>query len=256
MSATVPASENLWGYAKRLRFVRNAIDHQFPDRAKPLLRFLDIGCGNGSELALPLAREGYQLTGIDTDRASIDRGRELVQDLPNAKFYCTTLDDFTTTKSFDVVILSEVLEHLEQPEQLLASAVKRLSPAGLMLVTVPNGFGEFEWDSWIFRGLRLQRLVDAIYGHESKVVGATDNDQSGHIQFFTRSRLNEMFATAGLRVVREGTGSLACGPLAGHTAGRSTRYIEWNARITDRLPPAFASSWYFALTFPPSPEPA
>ncbi|MEO6392692.1 MAG: methyltransferase domain-containing protein [Pyrinomonadaceae bacterium] len=245
-------AENLWGYAKRLRFVRESILARFPHRASSTLRILDIGCGNGSELALPLARDGYTLIGIDTDRASIDRARELAHQLANARFHCSTLDDFIDDQPYDVLILSEVLEHLGEPEQLLVAATKRLKLDGLLLVTVPNGYGEFEWDSWIFRGLRLQKLVDALFGKDAGVVGATDNHDSGHIQFFTRSRLETMFKMAGLIISREGLGSLVGGPLAGHTAGRSARFIEWNARITDRLPPAFAGSWYFALTFPPS----
>lgn len=254
-SAIKPESENLWGYAKRLRFVRGSIAQRFPELRSSTISVLDIGCGNGSELALPLARDGFQLTGIDTDRASIDRAREFARDFPNAKFHCSTLDEFTNTAHFDVVILSEVLEHLEQPDELLKAAAQRLKSAGVLLVTVPNGYGEFEWDSWVFRELRLQKVVDAIYG-PSDIVGATDNHASGHIQFFTRARLDEMFASAGLVLVREGSGSLACGPLAGHTVGRSARFIEWNARITDRLSPRWASSWYFALTYPASPEPA
>lgn len=248
-------NENLWGYAKRLRFVRESIQQRFPGRSPSQLSVLDIGCGNGSELALPLARAGFQLTGIDTDRASIDRARELARELPNAKFHCSTLEDFSGGKIFDVVILSEVLEHLEQPQALLNAAVQRLKRDGLLLVTVPNGYGEFEWDSWVFRALHLQKAVDAIYG-PSAVVGATDNHASGHVQFFTRQRLDEMFSGAGLVLFSEGRGSLACGPIAGHTVGRSARFIDWNARITERLAPRWASSWYFALTYPSSPEPA
>jgi 2-polyprenyl-3-methyl-5-hydroxy-6-metoxy-1,4-benzoquinol methylase len=247
-------NENLWGYAKRLRFVRESIRQRFTERLPSQLSVLDIGCGNGSELAVPLARDGFQLTGIDTDRTSIDRARALARDLPNARFHCSTLDEFTGGDLFDAVILSEVLEHLEQPQDLLHAAVRRLAPNGLLVVTVPNGYGEFEWDSWVWGGLRLQKVVDAIYG-PSAVVGATDNHASGHVQFFTRTRLDEMFASAGLVLVSEGRGSLACGPLAGHTVGRSARFIDWNARITDRLSPRWASSWYFALTFPPSREP-
>jgi 2-polyprenyl-3-methyl-5-hydroxy-6-metoxy-1,4-benzoquinol methylase len=256
MSKATVEPENLWGYAKRLRFVRQAIRDRFPSQPADELRVLDIGCGNGSQLALPLAKDGYNLTGIDTDEASIRHARKLSGDLPNARFLGTTLDDFDDPTEFEVVILSEVLEHLERPEQLLTAAAGRMTPNGLMIVTVPNGYGEFEWDSWVFRGLRLQKLIDRVYGKGAAILGATDNHASGHIQFFIRADLDEMFAAAGLELVRDGSGSLACGPIAGHTLGRSARFIEWNARITERLPPELASSWYFALTFPPSRGPA
>jgi 2-polyprenyl-3-methyl-5-hydroxy-6-metoxy-1,4-benzoquinol methylase len=70
--------EDLWGYAKRLRFVREAINAAFSKRAPGSLRLLDVGCGNGSQLALPLAiRNGFQLTGIDPDRRSIEHAKQL-----------------------------------------------------------------------------------------------------------------------------------------------------------------------------------
>ena len=40
--------ENLWGYAKRLRFVRQAIEEAFAGRAAGSLRVLDVGCGTGA----------------------------------------------------------------------------------------------------------------------------------------------------------------------------------------------------------------
>jgi hypothetical protein len=118
---------------------------------------------------------------------------------------------------------------------------------GILIVTVPNGFGEFEIDSWVFRALRLQRLVDALVRNRREVLGSTDNHQSGHVQFFTRRRLRDMFAQCDLVVFRESGASLFAGPLAGITLARSARFIEWNSRVTDRLPLALSSGWYFAL---------
>jgi 2-polyprenyl-3-methyl-5-hydroxy-6-metoxy-1,4-benzoquinol methylase len=77
------------GYAKRLRFVREAINAAFPKRAPGSLRLLDVGCGNGSQLALPLAiRNGFQLTGIDPDRRSIEHAKQLAGQSANINFVC------------------------------------------------------------------------------------------------------------------------------------------------------------------------
>jgi 2-polyprenyl-3-methyl-5-hydroxy-6-metoxy-1,4-benzoquinol methylase len=260
-SADFQEQEVLWGYAKRLRFVRQAIADAFPGRGTDAVSVLDVGCGNGSHLALPLARLGFQVTGVDIDAASIEHARAMAADLDNAKFVCGDVSQFAERQSFDVVILSEVLEHTTEPGALLAASVRYLSPEGLVIVTVPNGFGEFEIDSWFFRSLRLQSLVDALTrarhrreltagepaSEKQKVMGATNNEESGHVQFFTRRRLRRLFKECNLRVVREGAASLFAGPLAGHTLARSARFVEWNARVTDNLPYALASGWYFAL---------
>jgi SAM-dependent methyltransferase len=238
--------ENLWGYAKRLRFVRHTIADSFPGRSPEDIRILDLGCGNGTQLALPLIHDGFDLTGIDTDERSLARARELAADTCNANFICGELENLRIETRFNVVILSEVLEHLMEPEQLLASAVDSLDKDGVMVVTVPNGYGEFEMDSWVFRGLNLQRVVDALARNQKEVIAGTDNE-SGHVQFFTSRRLQRLFAVCDLEIIRVATGSFLAGPIVGHTLARSQKFIRWNARITDRLPFSWASSWYFAL---------
>jgi ubiquinone biosynthesis O-methyltransferase len=238
--------ENLWGYAKRLRFVEQTIAEVFPERAPSSLRALDVGCGNGSELALPLARLGFQVTGIDIDAASIEHARALAIDLKNAEFICLDVAELKA-EAFDVVILSEVLEHLTEPRTLLANSVRHLAEGGVVIVTVPNGYGEFELDSKLFRLFRLQRVVDVLAKNSREAIAATDNHESGHVQSFTRRRLRRLFKECSLSVFREGAASFLAGPLIGHTLARSSRFIEWNSRVTDRLPFALASGWYFAL---------
>ena len=246
--------ENLWGYGKRLRFVRTTIGNSFPSLSPAEIQVLDVGCGNGSQLALPLVSDNFQVFGIDTDDRSISHANSLAAGAPNAHFESTSLEEFSTDELFHVVILSEVLEHVEYPKALLAGSRDRMRSNGVMIVTVPNGYGGFEIDSWLFRTLRLQRLVDAVARNNSEILGATDNTEMGHIQFFTLKRLFRLFDECGLEVTRQGVGPLLAGPIAGHTLARSESFIEWNARITDRLPFTWASGWYFALQRRQSPN--
>lgn len=240
-------NENLWGYLKRLRFVRRAIADSFHNQQTSSLSVLDVGCGNGSQLALSLIKDGFDLTGVDTDKKSIEHARRLAADVTNARFLCCRVEQLNDTEVFDVVILSEVLEHVKEPLSLLKAGVHRLRPDGVMIVTVPNGFGEFEIDSWLFRTLQLQRIVDALATGSKEVVGSTDNQENGHVQFFTRRRLLGLFDDCGLKIFLEGASSLFSGPLAGHIIARSATFIEWNARAADKLPPILSSGWFFAL---------
>lgn len=242
-----PQHENLWGYLKRFRFVRRAITESFPDRLPGSVRVLDVGCGNGTQLALPLIEVGFELTGVDKDQQSIEHARRLAVGKANARFLCQGVEDLHPTEVFDVVILSEVLEHVIEPLSLLKACVHRLRADSVMIVTVPNGYGEFEIDSWLFRILHLQRVVDALASSSKEVVGSTDNQEDGHVQFFTRSRLRGLFSDCELKIVLEGASSLVSGPIAGHILGRSAKFIQWNARTADKLPPVFSSGWFFAL---------
>jgi SAM-dependent methyltransferase len=239
--------EDQWGYAKRLRFVRRAIMDVFGTREATTLRILDVGCGNGSQLALPLAQTGFRVKGIDTDRPSIEHARRLLTAADNADFLCARIEELPESETFDVVILSEVLEHMTNPRDLLAASASHMAIEGMLVVTVPNGYGEFEIDSWVFRTLRLQKVVDVLARQKNEVLGGTDNQESGHVQFFTRSRLKRLFAECDLVSIREEAGSFLAGPIVGQLLAHSNRLIEWNARITNRLPFAMASSWYFAL---------
>jgi SAM-dependent methyltransferase len=164
-----------------------------------------------------------------------------------ANFRCATAAELATEGKFDVVILSETLEHTDNPQKLLMDGVACLSANGIVIVTVPNGYGEFEIDSWIFGLLRLQKLVDAVARSPAEAVGSTDNQECGHVQFFTRGQLRKLFAACALVPFREGAASFLAGPMAGHLLARSDRLISWNARVTESLPLVMASGWYFAL---------
>lgn len=238
--------ENLWGYMKRRRFVQRVIAESFPHRPADSLRVLDIGCGNGSEVALPLARLGFQVTGVDIHAPSIEHARQLGVGVTNLSYVCGRVEELKSPP-YEVVILSEVLEHLREPRFLLLAAIEHLNKNGIIIVTVPNGYGEFEIDSWLFRVFRLQRIVDAVARNREQVIGATDNHESGHVQFFTRRQLRRLFAQSSLSVASQGAATFLAGPFVGHTLGRSERFIEWNARVTDKLPRVLASGWYFAL---------
>lgn len=248
----IELNENLWGYAKRLRFVCASIETLFPYDSPTNLRVLDVGCGSATQLGLPLARRGYQLTGIDSHAPSIAKANELAQDLPLASFTCGDVEDLRSDP-FHVVILSEVLEHVPDPENLLRGSIRHLRSDGLVIVTVPNGYGEFEWDSWIFRTLGIERLVDNYVRRQVEnnnslpVISSTENKENGHIQFFTRRHIYSLFRACGLTVVNQQASTFVSGPFVGHTLPRFSGFIDWNARIADKLPMAFSSGWFFAL---------
>src|SRR5690242_8862758 len=117
--------EDIWGYAKRLRFVRDVIGASFT--GPRVISVLDVGCGNGSQLAIPLANDSQlHITGIDPDAASIEHGVRLAVSSANLNFICASIEDFPPDDRFDVIILSEVLEHLDKPAEMLRNATRLL----------------------------------------------------------------------------------------------------------------------------------
>ena len=107
----------------------------------PDLRVMDLSCGRGETLA-PLVRDGcegrgthyrpddYQLTGaagvVETEGLCIDEGVDLLKPLryPDA--------------SFHVVILSEVVEHLQNYLPVIHEVGRILEPGGHLVLSTPN----------------------------------------------------------------------------------------------------------------------
>lgn len=246
---TVTLEENLWGYRKRLDFIDQTIRGRF-GCSRTAISVLDIGCGNGSQLTIPLASAGYRITGVDTHADSIEVAK---QSCETAEFIHGEIAQMSPQK-YDVLIISEVLEHLERPEELLRQALPFLGDEGLLFVTVPNGWGEFEIDRRLYRVLKLDALFDAVYGllrvllrRRQRIHQASSGDESDHIQRFTLLSLTRMFDGHDLLVLATRATSFVSGPLIAHTLARIPGFIGLNVTLADRLPLSASSGWMFAL---------
>lgn len=123
---------------------------------KNVKKILIIGCDDGFHGIL-LAKEGYQVTGIDLNKQAIKIANDRAEKLEvSAKFregWFEALnpdelpDLFDPTQNwqnnFDVVIASEVLEKAKEFESLLQGMGDCLRPGGAMIITTPNG----SWDA-------------------------------------------------------------------------------------------------------------
>ena len=110
-------------------------------RQDPLI--VDFGCGSGALLmqvrqSIPEAR----LLGVDVEPLALANAEKR---LPQAVFHpadletgsCPALEDHDGKA--DIILCSEVLEHLEKPANALQLAGRLLSPGGAFIVTVPSG---------------------------------------------------------------------------------------------------------------------
>jgi SAM-dependent methyltransferase len=91
---------------------------------------LDVGCGNGL-ITNPLGESGFEVTGVDRSVAAL-------KNVTTAKIQCDCNAIPVEDLSFDLVLSSELLEHLEP--QLYAETVaemKRIAKK-YILVSVPN----------------------------------------------------------------------------------------------------------------------
>ena len=124
-------------------------------------RILDFGCGSG-DLFLALVHQGHQVVGLDTSPQMIHQAEERLKESGlTGQLVCGTLEELDETfVDFDAIVCSSVIEYLWNPGQVMESLSLRLSPAGFLLLTVPNRQSRVrQRERWLATiGLFLQKL--------------------------------------------------------------------------------------------------
>jgi 2-polyprenyl-3-methyl-5-hydroxy-6-metoxy-1,4-benzoquinol methylase len=142
----------------------------------------DLGCGNG-HIAGRLNLHGYQVTGIDASRSGIGIAR---RSYPSVKFVEARLDQVEEVglPRFDLVISSDVIEHLYRPSDLVAAAFSLLKPGGHVLLGTPyHGY--------------LKNLALAVAGRMDSHFSALHD--GGHIKFFSVKTLSQLMIAHSFR---------------------------------------------------------
>ena len=161
--------------ASELDLNRKAANPFLQSQIKPSDRVLEIGCARGQVLSTIQAAERV---GVDYDRPAIDAGKRQFSDLT---LICGEARDYLTkAPKFDVLILSHVLEHIDNPAGFLSSITDRFDR---IYIEVPD----FEWTD--LNAIRLARGRRLVY---------MDDD---HIAEFDRDELDELLASVQLQVI-------------------------------------------------------
>lgn len=109
----------------RSKFITEKLITQTP-------KVLDVGCGGGI-LSEALAKSGAQVTGIDLSEASIEAARKHAQEQGlSIDYRVTSAEEIAESQasSYDVVTCMEMLEHVPEPEKIVAACAKALKPGG------------------------------------------------------------------------------------------------------------------------------
>ncbi len=244
--------ENSYGIVKRLDFVENLIKYNKPKN------ILDFGCGTGEILTVPLATSfpDIEFVGVDDDTSSIEFARKKNADVDNLTFLFP--DEIDCSARYDLIIASEVIEHVEHPEQLLLFVKDKLETGGRIIITLPNGYGPFEATSLLEALLFLIGIdVAAIYNYFKK--GPTTSADSArtdgkyslaispHINFFSYREICSLIGGNGLEITEYKPRSFLCG-LGFDQVLRGKFLTSWNNRIAGSLPPWIISDWMFSVS--------
>lgn len=183
--------ERYWsdtGYNPRSECTPSWLQELFERHIKPDDECLDLGCGDGGTAGCYLVDHSKHYLGADISGMAVKLARERGFDAVQiADAAVLPFED----ASFDVVVCSEVLEHLFEPQLSVAEVIRVLRPGGRLIVTVPNSA------YWRDR-------VDALLGlwHPGgDDRGRTEPWRSPHIRFFRPATLRRLLLSTGFRHV-------------------------------------------------------
>lgn len=140
------------------------------------LNILDVGCGNGY-LVNYLSEAGHHVVGIDTAEDGIEIARDTY---PHLKFQLRSayerLDDLLGA-AVDVIISSEVIEHLYSPQRFLRNMHATLRPGGVLVLTTP------------YHGYLKNLAISLLNGWDDH---HHPEREGGHIKFFSQKSLRQL----------------------------------------------------------------
>lgn len=147
------------------------------------VRVLDVGCGTGGVTLIANEGKGNEVRAVEPDqeRAALARARGIDVDVGSLD------EDYIASHGpFDVIMSSDVLEHLVAPAAMLRLFDQALRPDGIVLISVPN---VAHWS------VRANLLVGRF---EYESVGIMD---ATHLRWFTSGSIVQLLEHTGFEVV-------------------------------------------------------
>lgn len=146
---------------------------------------LDIGCGNGAfGMLLKKTFPGLEVWGVEPDEISAGEAAGRLDRVINGLFSNT--DPGFAGKKFDAIFFNDVLEHLADPAEAIASCRALLATDGHVVASIPN----IRWYPVVLSLLRYQDFKYANAGVMDKT----------HLRFFTRKSMIRLFEDCGCKV--------------------------------------------------------
>jgi 2-polyprenyl-3-methyl-5-hydroxy-6-metoxy-1,4-benzoquinol methylase len=145
---------------------------------------LDAGCARGY-LGRQLKERGARVVGFDISPEALKEAAQVLDET----HVCNLEETWPlSSQSVDMVVLSEVLEHVFDPVSVLKEAHRVLKDDGKIIITTPN------FMTWTNR----LRFIFGLFRYENQ--GMFD---FGHIRFFTYPYLREVLAASQFKVMEE-----------------------------------------------------
>ena len=182
-------------------------------------RALEVGPGSGVYLPA-LAEVAEEVVAADIETAYLAQAETLSQQIGH--LHCVQ-DDITDTRlppgNFDLILCTEVIEHIEDSQAALAGLRSLLSDSGVLILSTPQRYSPLELCAKIAFLPGIIQIVRWIY--REPII------ETGHINLLTERDLERQLQAAGLRT-REQFKSGFYLPLVAELLGQTgQRFLKW-----------------------------
>lgn len=154
------------------------LHHINPSRLEFILKFtqntsssvLDIGCGGGI-FSESIAKLGFNVTGIDVAPSLIEVAKlHLHESNLSIDYLCEDVKTFSLRgKKFDVITCLDMLEHVDDPQEIISYASSMLNPNGIIALSTINR-NLISYTKVVFLGEYILRLLPKLTHEYSKFI--------------------------------------------------------------------------------------
>ncbi len=155
-------------------------------------RILDVGCGVGTYVR-KFRQFSTDVHGVDVD---VDKVAKASATLPNILTAPAEVLPYPDD-SFDVVLLHEVIEHVDDDARAVAEATRVVAPGGRVVIYAPNRLYPFETHGAYFGGHFVFGLIPLV----NYLPDALRKHFCPHVRAYTSGSLRALFAGLPVRVV-------------------------------------------------------
>ena len=123
----------------RIKYIKDMLNNKTSKKIdNRKMKILDLGCGGGI-VCEPLARIGFDVTGIDFVKSNIDIAKNHAQKSKlKIKYFHKNISSLNLNKKYDVILLLEVLEHLDDWQNIINILNKNLKSQGKLIISTIN----------------------------------------------------------------------------------------------------------------------
>lgn len=152
---------------------------------------LEMGCADGLITSI-LANQFESITAVDGSSVLIEKAKEKLANQPNVEFIISMFESMRLDKRFDTVLQAHILEHVDNPVEIMSIGCDHLKDDGILIAEVPHA-------------MSIHRMIGVKMGILPSVSSLSDSDiKIGHRRVYTIDALTKDAEQAGLKVIDSG----------------------------------------------------